>query len=635
MIRKITAVIVFLFFVTLPRDIYAVDDLPAGKAGFASSYDVLYDVDNSGITTVTEKITLRNLTSEYYANQFKLSIGATQIFDIKASDPGGALAVSSEQKDTQTSINVKFNTQVAGLGKTLPWTITFKSKDFAEKLGKVWEVRIPKISSSTNLEAYNLTLAVPQSFNSPSSISPLPKSQTTSSGKFYLVFDKEALQASGVSASFGSNQLFDFDLTYHLENNNLMPVLTTIALPPDTPFQDVIYQRIDPKPLNITIDSDGNYLAWYRLSRTQKMDVKLVGSAKLYAKSKVQEPFLPEDLKRKYTEARKYWEKDNPQIVNKLNEILGDFNGSSDEKTKLIFRFVVNYLKYDADRLKEGRERLGALTALNNPSSAVCMEFTDLFIALTRAAGIPSRELDGYAYTANSTLRPLSLSKDVLHAWPEYWDDRRGWVMVDPTWENTTGGVDYFSKLDLNHFTFAVRGLSSSEPIPAGSYKYFANQDTHDVKVSLSENDFLGKPQIDAQIETANPIFAGFPGVIRVKISNRGNALYPSTGLGITTRNTLILNKDEQKLGPIPPFGMAEFDFNIRTKSLLDNYTDQITVFIGGQKFTKEMVIKPFILFQTVPLVIEAVLALMMLIYMVVLGGHFYQKRLKKQKSRK
>lgn len=624
MIKKIILVSILLISAVLPQSVFAADE-------FATSYDVLYDVDESGVTAVTEKITLKNLTSEYFASQFKLIIGATSVFDIKASDPGGSLDVTSEQKDSSTTIDIKFNQQVAGLGKTLPWTIAFKSKDFAEKVGKVWEVRAPRISSASNLETYNLTVSVPQTFGQPSLISPTPKSQTVSLGKIFLTFDKEQLLSSGISASFGNIQLFDFDLSYHLENTNLVPVLTNIALPPDTPFQDVIYQRIDPKPLNVTLDNDGNYLAWFRLNRGQKLDVKVFGSAKLYTNSKVRNPQLDETLRKKYTASDKYWEKDNPQIMAKLNEVLGTSPPSDPaEKAKLIFKFVVDYLKYDSSRLKDNIERLGAVTALNNPSSAVCMEFTDLFIAMARAAGIPARELNGYAYTANTTLRPLSLTKDVLHAWPEYFDERRGWVMVDPTWENTTGGVDYFRKLDLNHFVFVIKGLSSSEPIPAGSYKYIG-EDSHDVKVSLSENDFLGKPQIEVYIDSQSPIMSGFPGKVKVKITNTGNAVYPSASLSVSADRLSIINAEGQKLGSIPPFGASEFVFNIRTRSLFDSYNDQIKVYVGGQKFTKEVKIFPFLLFQTVPLMIVVVSASMVLIYLLVLGGHIYKLRFTKK----
>src|SRR3989338_2546165 len=119
-IKKILVVLLFLFFSFKLSIVLAAEEQPKDEASFATSYDVLYDVGGDGVTTVTEKITLRNLTSQYFANQFKMTIGATSIFDIKASDPGGLLEVSSEQKDTSTTINVKFNQQVAGLGKTLP-----------------------------------------------------------------------------------------------------------------------------------------------------------------------------------------------------------------------------------------------------------------------------------------------------------------------------------------------------------------------------------------------------------------------------------------------------------------------------------------------------------------------------------
>lgn len=635
----VASMLFLLFTVTLPfggplSTVYAAEE-------FATSYDVIYDVGLDGVTTVTEKVTLRNLTSQYYANQFKLIIGATQISDIKGSDPGGALEVSSEQVDTSTTINVKFNQQVAGLGKELPWTLQFKSKDFAEKVGKVWEVRAPKVSSTSNLESYNLTISVPTAYGEPTLISPTPRRQTTSAGRMFFTFDKDQLLDSGVSASFGSIQLFDFDLTYHLQNSNLVPVLTNIALPPDTSYQDLIYQRIDPKPVNVTVDADGNYLAWYRLNRGQRIDVNVIGSAKLYTKSKVRNPVLDTKMREKYTKSDKYWETTHPQIALKLAEILGA-NPPRDttEKAKLIYKFVVNSLKYDSSRLtgdidSGGVDRLGAVTALNNPGSAVCMEFTDLFISLARAAGIPARELDGYAYTANPTLRPLSLTKDVLHAWPEYFDDKKGWIMVDPTWENTTGGVDYFSKLDLNHFVFVIKGSSSSQPPPAGSYKLFG-EDTQDVKVTLSETDFLGKPQLNVAVESKDPILAGFPSILKVKFTNLGNAVHPSAAFDILAKNLTILEGRNQNLGPVPPFGEASFEFNIRTSSVFDNFDDQIGVLVGSQKFTKDVRIKPFIFFQTVPLVVGGIGFAMVFIYLLVLGGLLYRRKfLKISKAKK
>lgn len=601
----------------------------SAEAIFATSYDVIYDVDSSGVTTVTEKITLRNLTSQYYASEFRLTIGATDIFDIVSSDGGGPLEVQTEKKDSSTSINVKFNQQVAGKDKTLPWTLKFKSRDFAEKIGKVWEVRAPRISSTSNLEEYNLTISVPTSFGEPTLISPAPEGKTVSGNKLFLTFGKDQLQQTGVSANFGILQIFDFDLTYHLENKNLAPILTNIALPPETAYQDVVFARITPNPINVTVDDDGNFLAWYKLQRGERMDIKVLGSAKLYTNSKVKNPTLSDSLRKKYTQPQKYWEADNPQITSALEQIFPEQAPSdSREKVKQIYSYVVNSLKYNSSRLNEDIERLGAVTALNNPEQAVCMEFTDLFIALSRAAGIPARELDGYAYTANPSLRPLSLSKDILHAWVEYWDDEKGWIMVDPTWENTTGGVDYFNKLDLNHFTFAIKGSSSIQPVPAGSYKY-DDRDSSDVKIVLSENDFLGKPQLDVDIEADDSITSGLGGKIKLKISNLGNSMFASSPVSVTANKLNLIGEVPKTSGPIPSFGSATFEFSLRTRSIFDSYNDQITISLGGQKYTKDVTVAPFVLLRPAPLIITGLISLSVLIYLIVLATLLYRRRIK------
>ena len=642
MIRKIL-VLLFAFFIIfgLPiiqfnpvTPVYAQDKLQDGKE-FSTSYDVTYDVGEDGITTVTEKVTLKNLTSQYYATQFSLTIGSTNIDNVSASDPSGPLETKVEQKGTSETITVKFNQQVVGIGKTLPWTLKFNSKDFASRQGKVWEVSVPKVSSTSNLEDYRLTLAVPTSFGQPTTITPTPIKQSSDFGKLYLTFDKKQLEEQGVLANFGDKQLFDFDLSYHLENNNLIPILTNIALPPDTEYQDVSFTRIDPKPLNVTVDDDGNYLAWYRLNRGQKLDIRVVGSSKLYVVSKAKDPSLSNELKAKYIRPEKYWDSNHISIKQKLNEILGSSSPQSNlEKARLIHRWVAQNLQYDSERLGNGSvERLGAVTALSNPDQAVCMEFTDLFIALARAAGIPARELNGYAYTANAELRPLSLNRDILHAWPEFWDDEKGWVMIDPTWESTTGGVDYFTKLDLNHFTFVIKGLSSEQPVPAGSYKY-AGQDSHDVKVNFSENDFLGKPQLDVSIDTEDSIVAGLPGKIKVKISNLGNSTQQSSDLTINT-NSINVFDNKRTTGPMPAFGQGEFVFDIRTKSLIDNFDDTITVTVAGQKFEKQIKVQPFIIFRSFPFVFIGIIAILAGIYFSVLGVFIYRKRYMKRQAEK
>jgi hypothetical protein len=84
---------------------------------------------------------------------------------------------------------------------------------------------------------------------------------------------------------------------------------------------------------------------------------------------------------------------------------------------------------------------------------------------------------------------PVNLkSGDLLHAWPEFYDPFYGWVQVDPTW-GATSGIDYFTKLDTNHFALVVQGLSSEQPQPAGMYRF--NDSDKLVEVDLAQNQDL------------------------------------------------------------------------------------------------------------------------------------------------
>ncbi|MBX9929545.1 MAG: transglutaminase-like domain-containing protein [Gemmatimonadaceae bacterium] len=71
-----------------------------------------------------------------------------------------------------------------------------------------------------------------------------------------------------------------------------------------------------------------------------------------------------------------------------------------------------------------------------------CNEHTQLYVALTRALGIPSRAATGLAYVNG---------KFYYHAWPEVWLGNR-WVAVDPTFGQFPA--------DAAHIRFVVGGLA-------------------------------------------------------------------------------------------------------------------------------------------------------------------------------
>ena len=255
---------------------------------------------------------------------------------------------------------------------------------------------------------------------------------------------------------------------------------------------------------------------------------------------------------------------------------------------------MVDNLTYDEKRVGETQIRAGAANALRDPKSAVCLEFTDLFVALARAAGIPSRAVEGYANTTNIAQRPLSAYKDVLHAWPQFYDfEKQSWIMVDPTWGNTTGGIDYFNVLDFDHFAFVVKGVDSDYPIPAGGYKSEENINDQDVNVSVGTVFEKKNPKLSAYFDFQEKYIAGIPIGGTLIVVNDSEVLSPNQSIGITS-DSLTPQTQDLFLDKIPPFGKKEVQIKFAPQSFLTNRSDTIKITIGNETIDREIVIIPF-----------------------------------------
>jgi len=593
-----------LFFVALFFILHSLFPFFAGTAyaegEFVTTYEVTYEVLESGETQVTQNISLTNKTKDHYASEYTLTIGSPRVTEIAATDPNGLLETTVEICDDSTKIKVTFNAPVVGLEKTLDWTLKYKALDTAVKSGQIWEINIPRLSPRAEIESYEVILKVPESFGPLMYISPTPLKQENIKTLKQFTFGKDQIELGGASAAFGEYQLFSFDLKYHLQNSEAFSGVATIALPPDIlGRQEIIFESLEPEPVKIYKDGDGNYLADYRLSGGQKLEVEFKGLAKIFnqpidpsaggAMAKI-----PADLIENYTKQQVFWEVDHPQIQNQAKTIV-DRHQTVAENARAIYDFVSQRLSYDQGSRANYTDRAGAVQAMDEPQKVVCMGFTDLFIALARAAGIPARELNGYAYTSDNVLRPLSVEfrgSDVLHAWPEFYDPHFGWVAIDPTWGSTTNGLDYFSKLDTNHFVFAVKGLSSEEPLPAGAYK-LDSETEGDVKVGFADPTIQlfahSAISLDVNFDLGRTNIAGLPLMGKIRVKNTGQRSAFGVKADIKSLAFDIALGKENQLGDILPGQEKEFRvslhaprFNLRADDLLKlslvykNFDDEV-----------------------------------------------------------
>ena len=447
---------------------------------FDVEYNIRYEVKENAETAVFQSVGIINRQTDVIPTNYTLSINQMAIYDAKAFMDGDELETKLEHKDSTYKVKTTFEQQAIGEGKKTQFDIEYKTKDISSQVGKIWNINIPRVEMSENTKIYNIELLVPKSFGPMIFVSPPPSDTEELENITIFRFDKEQLENVGISASFGNYQLVNFRLKYQLQNPSSFSSYYEIALPPDLKQrQQIIFDQLTPIPAKMFVDDDGNFIARYKLKAKESIEVEFIGSAKIFGKQ-INPVFggefskIPQKLKATYTKQDTYWEVGSSEIQ-QIAKSLKDEKSNVALNAKKAYEFTVAKLHYDFDLgTKDTVLRKGARQALLEPAKAACMEFTDLFIAITRAMGIPARELNGYAIATDISNAPLSVNLrggDYLHAWPEFYDPVYGWVAVDPTWGNTSK-VDYFTKLDTNHFVFSVKGVDSEFPAPAGSYKY-------------------------------------------------------------------------------------------------------------------------------------------------------------------
>jgi hypothetical protein len=551
----------------------------AADKNFSAKTDVTYSVQESGLTHVTFVTVLTNNTTKYYAPSYNLKVGFTDIANVKANQGKDTLETQVTKTDSGNTISVFFTKKIVGKNESQQFNVSFDTLEIAQKHAEVWEINIPGFANSTDFSDFGVHMGIPSSFGKPTVIKP-QVAKNTKTGMYD--FKKSDIQSAGISVTMGTSQTYSFKLTYHLKNSHLFPVRTEMALPPTTNYQEVFIDSIDEKPLNVLQDKDGNWLAQYHLLPAEAKDIVVSGKVQLNLFPKQQE-LLPQE-RDMYLSATQYW----PASGN-ISDI-----AKSLKTPEEIYNFVVKTLRYDYSRVKDEKPRVGAAGVLQNPTSAVCLEFTDLFIALARAAGIPAREIDGFAYTENEKQRPLSLVKDILHAWPQYYDDKKQtWVMVDPTWGNTTGRIDYFNNFDLDHIAFVVKGKDSLYPIPAGGYKYSGVKTGHDIDIGFAQSVTTKVQNVKLQSKLHPWYMAGLPFSAEVTLENVGNAVIVSQPVTVESK-TLMPSTQTVTFKHIPPFGSTTLPFSFDRTSFLTNQEETITISVAGKSLTDKTHVLPF-----------------------------------------
>lgn len=519
--------------------------LPANASiEFETNYQIIYQIGPRGSAQVTQNISLTNKFSNIYAREYQLIINGIEIKNIKAWDQQGNILKEAKREQDQVKIKLNFNQEVVGKNKTLTFHLSYLIPQFAVKKGRVWELTLPQINNLSEIDSLQLVIKAPIAFGELSYASIKPKNRNRKGEYQILEYQKSDLKRQPLILAFGTFQIFDFSLRFYLQNTQPETITKLIPIPPDTPYQSVILSYINPRPQRIKLDQDFNWLAEYQLQANEEKVVVVQGQAKVFSEP---ENFALVDLlrqqnRRSYLQSQPFWEVDHP-LIKKLSQQLDDI--------EQIYQLVINQLDYDYQNIASAR-RKGAVRAYQT-KLGVCTEFSDLFIALARAAGIPSRELQGFAFTGDQKIISLAANNDVLHSWPEYWDqNRKIWVPVDPTWAKTTGGMDFLKQFDLGHLVFVIHGQSSVYPPPPGAYRSGINQKNVEVKFAKK---LLSLPQVKFE---ADLVFQKNQPAILIK----NKSLAPVYQISVQLKEGKDEKAQTKIIDYLPPLGEKTIDIS-------------------------------------------------------------------------
>ena len=470
---------------------------------FSTKISSTYTIKPNGNAQVEHRFTITNLTPTKYVDKYAIELSLTKLTNITAYEGNNYSKPHVVVGQNSTSIALDFKDPVVGLNQTKQFTIQYQTNDVASLIGQVLEVNIPKIKG----QSYNrrdVVVQLSSKFSNLSYFNLKPSKIETKDGKKLFYFNNVKDQA--INLIFGDQQVFDLSLRYDLVNKSQSEGVVQIALPPNTRYQQVYYQSIQPEPLKLTQDEEGNWLASYKLKPKETKTIDAGLTVKLTLKDNKLP--IPQPSTKLYLAETNYWPVKNA----KIQSIVKSHNSILD-----LYRFTVNNLSYSANLANH--QRLGALKVLKEPNQAACEEFSDLFITLARASGTPARRLVGYGYTNDPKRKPTGLGgKDVLHAWVDWLDPKtNSFRAADPTWEKTTGGRDYFNSFDLNHIVFTINGLNDSKPLPAGTYVSDQTANSQNITVKLSRYWPEIKPSFDLKLLKGS---LNLPGMYELELTN-------------------------------------------------------------------------------------------------------------------
>lgn len=394
----------------------------AAQLDFKHVIKANYIVQKDRSATVTYNIKTTNNLNNNYLTTFSLSLPFEPL-EISTANSQTAVKVKALKKVSDVNLyelDIDFTNPIFGKGKAFEWSFSFKIKDLLIDHGMQEAIFLPTFANDTNISSYNLSLTIPKSFGEVRNI--YGKGLIKESGKNYqILFSATQNQTSNVIVLIGLDQQYQFNLSSEEDLDS------SISLPENNSYQEVIYQENPSKEYNLDNINTKNQIILKKGDKVSAIINTKFGSdksnigGKIYSSDK---SFIKERFKKVNLE--------NLSIKEKAEKIYQD---------SLLAFTVDNYnvsenlvTKFDEDKISVNIEELNLI-----------------YKYLLGEAGIETRGVYGYVFPIQPFQREIYFVEQ--HIWTEFWDGQE-WISVDPAWYLSSKGNKYFDNNQFHHIKF-------------------------------------------------------------------------------------------------------------------------------------------------------------------------------------
>jgi transglutaminase-like putative cysteine protease len=370
----------------------------------------------------------------------------------------------------------------------LKFTLEYTNYGLIEKTGALYDIYASGLDKDTVFETSSQTFDFNTNITIDQAIFPeqnfaLPAAteitNVSATQKKYS-YNKQSILGKTIWIQMGRKQYYHFKLLQKTEptmQSNLgLQNEYQIVLPRDVDnaelYQKVYFDKIFPLPSRTEKDADGNLIAYFNVSSFESGEITVEGFVEVgltQVKVNSENSGALSDLAAasvaSYLKPAEFWEVSAPEIQAAASEIKKDttnvYSLISDT-----FSYVTNKINYNEVKRFGLNERQGALATLKI-GSGVCMEYSDLFLTLARAQGLPTRAVFGYGYDPKE-----GSSTQETHQWVEsYIPKLDKWLDIDVTWGDSGKAAE---GAYLNHFYTHIV-TASPDALPEISVKSFGS----------------------------------------------------------------------------------------------------------------------------------------------------------------